>query len=221
MNRFALASIAFLAASPALADVTIGNPPLDNIGNCFPFSCEYNGNYQQIYGAGAFSGPLTITGLRFYNTEYNSGSTELASGTWSISLSTSSTPILGLSSNPANNIGVDNTLVFTGDIGRPWSFGDTLDIAFTTGFTYDPGLGNLLVDINASGLANGADIFFDETSDNTFTRRNYNGSLDSLALVTTFVTGPAPTPTPEPASVALLAGAVLGLAASRRRRPRA
>jgi hypothetical protein len=81
LSHLLLASLGFLLAMPAMADVVIGNPPLPDDGNRFPWGTDYNAEYQQVYGSSSFSGPITITDLEFYNTAYDSGSTELPSGT--------------------------------------------------------------------------------------------------------------------------------------------
>jgi hypothetical protein len=133
------------------ADVTIGLPASIGSGNCFPFGSSYSGEYQQVYTASAFSGPITVTGLGFFNTQTNSSVTAMPSGTWTISLSTTSADWNSLSTNPASNIGANNTQVFSGNLAQPWSFGNTLAISLTTPFTYDPSKGNLLMDVSGDG----------------------------------------------------------------------
>jgi hypothetical protein len=63
--------------SATVGDPIVGLPADSNTGNCFPFGCAYNGRYQQVYSAGAFSGPLTITDLEFFNTAFNSAATSM------------------------------------------------------------------------------------------------------------------------------------------------
>src|SRR5215470_13578412 len=75
-----------LAGVPATADVIIGNPP--NSNDVFPWGTAYNAEYQQVYASSDFSGPITITDLEFFNTLFTLGSTQLPTGTWTISLST-------------------------------------------------------------------------------------------------------------------------------------
>src|SRR5260370_15133895 len=158
----ALAIPAFAGNDPVLV---VGNPPDSGTGNCFPFGCAYTTNYQQVYSASQFTsagGPLLISGLEFYNTQFDSGATAMNMGNWTISLSTTSADWNTLSSTFANNLGPDNTVVFSGDLSRPWSFGDTLTINFSTAFLYDPTLGNLLITIDAEGTsAGGGNIYFD------------------------------------------------------------
>ena len=66
----------------------IGNPPDPGSGNSFPFGSAYNAEYQQVYSNSNFSGgPISITDIYFYNTQYNSGATSTPSGTYTVSLS--------------------------------------------------------------------------------------------------------------------------------------
>jgi hypothetical protein len=143
-------------------DPIIGLPADPNYGNCFPFGCAYNGSYQQVYISSQFSGPITITGLSFYNTQVNDEATAMNSGTWTISLSTTSKNLDTLSTTFSNNIGPDNTQVFSGNLAQSWAFGDTLAIVLTTPFTYNPSSGNLLMTVVATGTtAPDGFIYFD------------------------------------------------------------
>ena len=218
--------VALLAAIPALANVTVGLPADAGTGNCFPFGCAYSGEYQQVYNSGQFSGTITITDLEFFNTAFDNGATATNTGNFAISLSTTSADWNTLSPTFANNIGGNNTLVFSGSISQAWAFGDTLTITLSTPFTYNPGAGNLLMDVVATGTNNaGGTIYFDTngynggTRDgNTFLGRVYNGgSIDSgYGLVTGFSTGVSTDP--EPGSLALFGSGVIGLMAVVRRK---
>ncbi len=220
-----LVCLALLMAIPAVADVTVGLPPDQGTGNCFPWGCAYNAEYQQVYAQGAFSGPITITGLQFYNTQVDFGSTQLPSGNWTISLSTTPVDVNTISSNFGSNLGPDNTTVWSGNINQPWTFGDTLTITFTTAFTYNPANGNLLLDVVGSGITlPGGITYFDVNStDGTMSRVYCPGGIscgtgvvnNGYGLVTTFVAG---TTTPEPGTFMLLGSGVLGLAGMLRRK---
>jgi hypothetical protein len=168
---------------PPATTLVIGLPATPGNGNCFPFGCGYNSEYQQIYTESAFTGlgPVRITQLLFYNTQFNNGAFAMNSGTWTISLSTTSKDWNTLSSTFASNIGPDNQIVFSGNLSQPWSFPKTMTITLTNPFVYDPSQGNLLMDIITQGVTTpGGSIYFDSTGINpvgtgssTVTSRDY------------------------------------------------
>jgi hypothetical protein len=199
----------------------VGLPPDPDNGNCFPFGCAYSGDYQQVYTSSLFPGPMLITSLAFYDTQGGPGPTFMNSGTWTISLSTTSVDWNTISGNPSDNIGSDNTLVFSGNLYQPWTFPDTLLIALATPFSYNPADGNLLMDVEVSGAsAPGGTIMFDANGDstgyfngNTIMGRQYHGYTDhGFGLVTGF-----DTTVPEPATFVLLGAGLLALGLLRRR----
>jgi hypothetical protein len=214
------AALLLAAALPMIsqASVTVGTGD-PGTGNCFPFGCGYGGDYQQVYGSTQFSGPITIGALDFYNTKFDSGATTMNSGTWTISLSTTSAGVNGLGTPGSTNLGADNTLVFSGNLSQPWTFGDTLHIDLSHAFTYNPASGNLLMDIEVSGSSDaGGDLFFDMQKDSGVMSREFYGTTDGWGLVTTFESGSVST-VPEPASgVLLVAGLGLVAGLSQRRR---
>jgi hypothetical protein len=218
---------------PAFAGIVIvGNPPDPGTGNSFPFGSAYDGEYQQVYNSGQFSGPITITNLEFFNTQFNSSATSMNSGTWTIGLGTTSTDWNTMNSQMSLN--GSTTTVFSGNLFQPWTIGDTLVINLSTPFTYNPGSGNLLMDIVVSGATDaGGVIFFDTNgfngggmNGNTFMGRDYCpggvncggfGTVNAgYGLVTGFSFGS--TTTPEPGTLALFGSGVLGLTAVLRRK---
>ena len=156
----------FVCATPVFADQIVGLPADPGTGNYYPFG-GYSGRYQQVYSSKAFAGAITITALEFFNTQATLGATNMPSGTWTIALSTTSADWNTLSTNFAANIGANNTVVFSGNLAQPWTFGKTLRINLNPSFTYLPREGNLLVDVTASGITtSGRFIYFDTTGSN-------------------------------------------------------
>ncbi len=167
---------------------------------------------QEVYGAANFPpGGLHITEIRFrpdyfYGKPFSNEVVHLE-----IRLSTTEAPPDGLSGDFSQNIGADETLVFSGSItlssqftgpaGGPKDF--DIAIPFTTPFTYGPADGNLLVDIrNFTGSSASALSGF--SSDGDQASRLYaasanasDGSVDSGADALQLVYTPTAAPPPR------------------------
>jgi hypothetical protein len=178
-----------------------------------------------VYSSTQFGGPVTISGLEVFNTQYSSTAAP-DTGTFTISLSTTSLGPSTLSGNFSTNEGADMTQVFSGSIAQSWAFGDTLTITFSTPFSYNPGSGNLLLDVVGSGTL-GTGLYFDvNSSDSNVLGRVYCTGGDACGnagstqanygLVTGFITGAAGTP--EPGTIGLAALGLISTLALRRRR---
>ncbi len=131
----------FLACAPASATLMIGAPATG--GNYIPFgSIAGYPEYQQVYASSDFSRTVKIDDIEFYTF---SGTGNPNTGVIKITLSTTSKPVNGLSTNLSQNIGSDVETVYDAKLQAVQS--GVLDIQLSTPFTYNPADGNLLVDL--------------------------------------------------------------------------
>lgn len=216
-RRFAFAlALLFFVFSPAEAQVTIGDP---GVGNCFPFGCigdpsADNDRYQQVYHASNFTSVVDIDEITFFLESPG----DLNQGTFDFYLSNTFTAVGELSPTMDDNPGANNSLFGSYTLGG--AAPSTLSFSGNT-FTYDPFMGNLLLDIRITDLVASTDEAFYEAeaggADATeFSRmHNFNGGFEGFGLVTQFNGGGVTVP--EPATALLFVSGVLGLAAIRRR----
>lgn len=224
----AMASLAVSAAAvdAGAAVLVVGGPGDSNTGNAFPFGGWRNGwgpEYQQVYAASDFAGPIRITALQFYNYNYHFAGEASPPGTFKISLSTTASGVNGLDSvNLSNNYGADQKVVY--DATLPSVALGVLELSFTRSFDYNPGLGNLLVSVYSTDTTplSSASIYFDSLNFGNgaglFSRAFHNDVPNNSigwGLVTGFVTSPVPEPTTW---TSLLIGFGLAGAGLRRRR---
>lgn len=182
------------------------------------------GVYQQVYGASAFSGPITITQIAFASSGQFSSGPGTAIYNFNIGLSTSAAGPGSLSSNFAANRGADFMQVFSGPLNVALSANDTFDLVIDIiPFTYDPAAGSLLLDVflnSGTQFSGGPVLYFIAGFDpNTSRVANPTGGssatvADGFGLRTRFTTSEVP----EPATLLLLSTGLAGVAAGIRKR---
>lgn len=170
---------------------------------------------QQLYASGQFPGAINITGLSF-RAAPGTGPVDLTDGSMSVYLSTSpnspnSTSGTLMSTTFADNIGPDNTQVFSAanltlsDAGcsGPGVCPFDLNLNFTTPFLYNPLAGNLLVelilsntggtngsfDVEAFGAPGGSIAFLEEDGNTTATTGT---GVEFAGLITQFTYNTVP-----------------------------
>ena len=214
-----LVALGFALLSGPAWSLTLGTPDPGS-GNSFPFGAVGSfpsDRYQQVYSAGAFSGPIAISEIQFAQTQLPGGN--LNQGSFSITLSVTSKAVNGLDLNDLDaNVGpAPVAFADIASLDGVYS-GGALHIAGTP-FLYDPESGNLLIDIQITGSSHfGPLAFFDAmngtAADLFSSAHNFSSSaagiFDSTGLVTAFV--------PEPASAGLVCAGLVALAWRARRR---
>lgn len=231
MNRttLILVTLALLLSSMehAKADmITIGNPsPLQ--ANVAPFGeASYSGHsYQEVYSASAFSGPVQITDIAFGTFSNNGGNPKVTSSVLNVTLSLSSTsasPNTLVAGYPPNR-GADYTQVFSGTQLFTPSYNGSFDLVFAiTPFTYNPGNGNLLIEVDVNSIVNVptnafSGFLFDPNNSKLGRVFELNGGSGATAvgsdqgLVTQFTVNPGASATPEPSSLTLIGIGAIGI----------
>lgn len=225
---FTLASLTALAgASLAGAQVIVSpNTLAATEGNGRLNSAPFNNisRYQQIYDAAQFStltGPQLITQIAFRPDSSQAAAFSHTIPSIQFDLSTTGVAVSALSSNFAGNVGANDTVVYNGaltftttnTLGAGTAKQFDLIVNLTTPFLYNPGAGNLLLDIR--NFSAGFTGFVDAASDSSASpqiRLNFvdnstttpTGLVQSAGAVTQFTFQSASVP--EPGSVALLVG---------------
>jgi hypothetical protein len=200
----------------------------DNGGNGDPFSGPFAGfqgtEYQEAYASSdfSFSGPAIITGIDFFLEPGFSGTT-LYGATYKLSLSIVTANINNLSdTNLASNLGTDNTVFTT--VALAGTAPDELTFGGSP-FSYDPSLGNLLLDIQISDVTSSGSAVFqdgDGSGPSGIARYSnlYNGTT-GYGMVTEFDYSAGSfgfVTIPEPRTLILFGYGLAGVFAIRRRR---
>jgi hypothetical protein len=245
-----IAAGVLVGASSAGAAVVVPNANATAGGDAqgpapFPFYSSTGSHDQVVYAAaqfGAFNGAESISGIQFRPFP-GSGASAFSAGTFSISnvtITLSTTPASEqgatmLSTSYASNVGADSKVVYSGPLTLTTTTTTAPDgttkifdysIPLQSSFTYNPALGNLLLDVNipAGATVSGGGfgfVTFDEVNDNgdgVASVVTGNGALGSAGIystaapITQFTFGAVP----EPAS-ASIAGLGIGAVLLRRR----
>jgi hypothetical protein len=213
MRNALLFTLLLLSVTMVLSGGTVVGSP--DGGNCYPFSCfatDGGTTYQQVYSSTAFSGPILISTLTFYQNL----SGPMDDATYTIDLSTTSSNV---GDSFPLTAGADDQIFGT----FPVSGDMPVELTFSgTPFPYDPGNGNLLMQVTVDSVnstnpcGDSYCSFFLADYTEAVTSRAWNSSFygpnsQDGALVTGFN---VVDPTPEPASFGMLAcglGAILAL----------
>jgi len=139
-----------------------------------------------------------------------------------IRLSTTQKNPDGLSINFADNVGADQTVVYSGPLHFYETETETYDIHVSiTPFRYDPAAGNLLVDVfnyapllsrrDPDWVVDSAERFGDSVSRLGGRANSVSGGFSTFGLMTRFTY----TPVPEPSTWALFGIGIVGLSIAR------
>ncbi len=199
------------------ADVTVGT---DTTGNCYPFMCNDSGtsvgqsiDYEQVYGSTSFTSPETIDSISWYFASVFGGNDVVLGGSYEFEWGYAAFNAVGnLGATPASNYISGPNLIGTATVpAGGTNYGAILTLTGFAPFTYDPALGDLLLEIivsNQDNVPNGSGNGYNEAdgtgavTSRAYCLTNHVGCAadSSTGLVTTF----GGTSVPEPSSVVLL-----------------
>jgi hypothetical protein len=246
MRRFAFSILILLIlpfGAPAATIVAPNSYETNEANNAgsFPFN-NFTSRYQQAYAASEFvASPISITEIAFRTDALQAATSWANLLTFTIRLSTSANAVGSLSTTFADNIGADDTLVYTAsaqlftgtNAGAPGPNAFDLILALATPFTYDPSAGDLLLEVlmdtNTKLLPLSGISYLDAVESTTAlfdvgVQRVWNSvgdvgatdgdtDLHGYGLVTRFTYSAVP----EPGTGLLVIAGLLTLAAHRRR----
>lgn len=219
--RTGFVSLTLFLSTIATASQALVFGTADFPSNGFRFGSTAGSRYRQVYAASEFSGPVSIVGISFFaQNDPTNLSRTYTGGLYTVSLST--TPLgvntINQSSNFDANLGADNQ--FFASVTLSGTIDEILNFSGTA-FSYDPGQGDLLIDIQVSGatVAGGALFLEDRTTTVMSKAHDFGSGFDGRGLVTEFAFGESVTIS-EPAFMMLVALGLASIALRRRTYPR-
>jgi hypothetical protein len=147
---------AVLLAAARIASATTLDVGTGGAADC-TFWCV--DRYQQVYASTIFSGSVLIDSISFFAAPDNGGPNWNGVSTWQMTISTSVNPVGALDPAFANNVGGDVALFDTKTFTGTQNVNDLITFDGAGSFYYDPGNGDLLIDITrTAGTASGVGL---------------------------------------------------------------